>query len=353
MQSTAALHADPPRARQFCLLFVLCVAITTIGCSTNKVVPASNAASCSPFATHSCAGISGCRGVQRCQTEGTWTACDCAAALDNPLLGGLCDNDTACPAGATCLLPDSTAWQGGGPPKGLCVADCSSDVAICTAFSAAVCVSALRPGESGTKRALCLPTCDLKLGSATAFACNSVPSSACESLEIAEPGRESEGFCRPFCTFDNECPLGHCNRQAGVCVAEALPATLSGFGAGCNATSDCDGVCLKLNSAGTNVCTNRCIYGSSTSDGADLNECGTQGASPRRGVCLYAPRAASPGNLGYCTPLCDCNDDCLASGFICRAFSTDYDAAAQYHLGHVGMCIPANGSAGVACSTGG
>jgi hypothetical protein len=70
-------------------------------------------------------------------------------------------------------------------------------------------------------------------------------------------------------------------------------------------------------------------------------------------VCLYTPDQANYGNLGYCTPLCDCNDDC-PTNLVCHAFAT-VDAegnplATQSELGHVGMCVAAGAEAGVACA---
>jgi hypothetical protein len=315
------------------VFFVLLVVATAAGCSNGNST-ASNP-DCPEGATHSCKSPTGCIGVQRCQSDGTWSDCSCGAGLDGgtdlPLLGGPCSDDSSCPHGATCLLPTSTAWLGGGPPEGMCVADCSADVAICeAAFGNAICVSAVRTGSSGAKRALCMPTCSLSAGTSDDFACRAVPSSACDLLD-----QGTSGFCRPFCVFDSDCPSGHCDRKMGVCVAEALPPATLGFGESCDpAAPNCSGVCLNLSpkpsTSTVALCTNRCTYGTYT-------ECATEGASPIAGVCVYAPVLAAPGNVGYCTPLCNCNDDCEATGFVCEAFAwTDTQTVLQ----HVGMCVP-------------
>jgi hypothetical protein len=327
----ASIAVSAHRAGMFVLLRLLVVTLA-VGCNDGSA--ASNS-SCPSGASHACKATTGCVGAQQCQSDGTWSACSCGTALDGgtdlPLLGGACSADSGCPAGATCLLPASTAWLGGGPPVGICVADCSADVAICKAsFGNAICVSAVRTGASGVRHSLCMPTCSLSAGTSEDFACSRVPSSACDLLD-----QGTVGFCRPFCIFDRDCPLGHCDRQMAVCVAEAPPEAAAGFGESCDpAAPSCAGVCLNLSpepaTSTVALCTNRCTYGTYT-------ECATDAASPMAGVCVYAPALAAPGNVGYCTPLCNCNADCKATGFVCEAFALK---DTQSVLQHVGMCVP-------------
>lgn len=325
-------------------LFASALIAASVSCSSGDSSPGTPTSTCRAASTSSCRAASGCRGVRICQNDGTWSSCDCTSDPNTPLLGNPCADDTACPGGAFCLLPTSAQWLGGGPPQGLCVADCSTNVDLCKAYSGAACVSSQQAETETQRRALCMPTCNLNLGTKTDFACSSVPSSACEALVN---GKGAEGYCRPFCIFDSECSTGHCDRQFGVCIAEAPAATLLPFGSTCTSASQCDGTCLLLNSHGAKVCTNRCVYGFADEYGKDIKECGTQGAPPFAGVCLYATSAAVYGNLGYCTPLCNCDDEC-ATGFVCRAFSTENDAGTAAALGHKGMCVPALDGNGVA-----
>jgi hypothetical protein len=313
-----------------------CFALAFASCSKSNTASNETIAMCRANSTTSCTAPSGCRGIQICQADGSFSSCDCASDPNAPLLGGPCTDNATCPDGAFCLLPTSTEWLGGGAPQGLCVADCSANIDLCKGYSGAECVSSLRSAGETPKRALCMPTCNLSVGNKQAFTCNSVPSSACEPLDNT-PGIV-EGYCRPLCKFDSECTTGHCDRQFAVCVTQSPPATLAGFGDSCKNTSECDGTCLHL--GGNGICTNRCIYGYADQYGEDITECGLEGAPAFAGVCLYAATPA-PGNLGYCTPLCDCNDDCLASGFVCRAFSTAGDAGTTSVLGHRGMCVAA------------
>lgn len=309
------------------LFFGLLVAVTAIGCGhegTND-----GGFDCYFGEERQCTDDNGCSGVSTCE-RGRWTACVCTTARD-PIpasprrLGNACSSDAECVAGALCLLPNSTAWFGGGPPKGLCVADCSSDEALCSTFEASVCVSSTLPNTTGQGTAFCMPTCGTGQGTTEAANCSLVPASACDGLE-----GEAGGFCRPFCRLDSDCRSGHCDRRYGSCVALAAELTSVGFGQSCEtSTPNCDGVCLNL-SSGHQLCSQRCIAG-------DTNECTVSTSSQRTSVCAYQGSLSfAPGNLGYCAPLCDCNDDCVAAGFVCKAFGAGTATA----LGRAGLCYP-------------
>lgn len=320
----------------------LCIAITVLGCHDDS---ATSRPSCVSGAKHDCQGKSGCLGVQECTDDGTWGGCSCEAVIDKgnlPSVGANCSDDAGCPKGGRCLLPDSQDWLGGGPPEGLCVADCSADVKACDNFGNAVCVSSLKLGRSGAISALCMPTCETNSGSVEVPACSGVPSSACEPLE-----GESSGFCRPFCRFDGDCPSGHCDRQVGVCVSEAQSSAGVSFGASCDVDrTNCEGVCVNLSpdpNAVLSICSNRCTLGT-------YDECAVAGVIPQASTCAFAVTSSVPGNLGYCTPLCDCNADCPAAGFICRAFSS---TGTVETLKSQGMCVPAQAEeTGIACIEG-
>ena len=150
------------RVVDFLLLFGLSVVTTTTGCGDDA---GSESDPCVVGDSQICAGVGNCVGESQCLNSGTWGECNCptrAQELRN--LGGACSGDGGCPTGATCLLPSSSAWFGGGPPQGLCVADCSEGVEACSAFANAVCVAANREGSLDAPTAWCMPSCDLSAG---------------------------------------------------------------------------------------------------------------------------------------------------------------------------------------------
>jgi len=323
----------------------LLVAVTLSGCGHDD---AENGGSDCYFGEErQCTSDDGCVGISACQS-GRWGECGCPEEVPVPSpgvatrrLGNACSGDAECVDGALCLLPSSTAWFGGGPPKGLCVADCSNDKAVCDAFETSLCVSPVASNAKEAKSAFCMPTCELNRRASDTVNCSLVPASACDRLE-----GNAGGFCRPFCRFDSDCPSGNCDGRYGSCVSAPAESSPIGFGQSCGAgTPSCDGVCLSL-SAGRELCSRRCTAG-------DTSECADNTQTRRASVCAYQGSASfEPGNLGYCAPLCDCNADCVAAGFVCKAFSASTSAA----LGRVGVCYPSidsNGALepGVACAT--
>src|SRR5688572_10577917 len=57
----------------------------------------------------------------------------------SPALGEACDTDEECPEGATCLREGGDSLFGGGPPRGLCAAECTGVPEECERFANAVC----------------------------------------------------------------------------------------------------------------------------------------------------------------------------------------------------------------------
>jgi hypothetical protein len=300
------------------------------GCGSDD--PGEGYSSCYIGEERSCLDSNGCKGTQTC-TASTWQACVCNAesATDgssaSTRLGGACVSSAQCPEGAVCLDPASSSWFGGAPPAGICAADCSVDASLCDNYEASVCITA------GSGNSFCMPSCSVSAIPSDSSSCSAVPHSACDVL----PGQET-GFCRPFCMLDGDCASGLCDRRYGNCVSETPAASVS-FGQRCSPDAlTCNGVCLQL-SPGNYVCSNRCVFGSTS-------ECAGTTSTDRLGACAYASSsAAAKGSLGYCAALCDCNDDCAASGFVCEAFSSQATAKT---LTHQGMCFPSVDSNGVA-----
>lgn len=110
------------------------------------------------------------------------------------------------------------------------------------------------------------------------------------------------------------------------------------FGQSCKqGESNCNGVCLEISSA-SSVCTTRCVIGG-TGDRI------AESAAGSSSVCAYTTGDFVTGNIGYGAPLCNCDDECAASGFVCEAFSSK---DMQSQLMHAGMCWPRVASVGTA-----
>ncbi len=325
-------HTLPYFGMAFYLATSICGVFFGVGCSA----PADTANNCSDGSTRSCAS-SGCIGTQSCNSLGNWQSCSCPAKQDRAndtlrQIGNACKSDSDCSAGAFCLLPQSNSWFGGGPPQGICSADCTSNADACLVFSSAICIQSNSDSQSTPKNALCFRSCTVGKGSVAQPSCSSTGHQACELVSSAS----NTGFCRPFCVFDGDCVTNHCDRRSGACVAEAPPVEVSSFADSCSSSgSGCSGVCLSL-ADGYSVCTHRCAYG-------NLSDCSVKDSDPTTAVCAYSGMSSGLGDLGYCAQLCNCNDQCSAAGFICSAFG---DTALVQQLGAVGICAPGVDSSG-------
>lgn len=288
-----------------------------------------------------CVGGDGCLGVQRCSNGSSgWSPCKCArreeearasgdlepngseegvgtggtggAQEQRPVLGGECRSTGDCPRGAVCLREDDNAFLGGGPPKGMCVADCTEDPRVCESFSNAVCVDV---DDSGESKAYCFSACDY--GVAGIAKCGGRPDVAREQLNS-----DALGFCRPLCTKDEDCAALHCDRRNGVCSGQK---TNDELGQPCSPDAGCAGICVRLNDS-VGICSHRCVYGSATS-------CAGAGGSP--GLCALMAPGGAFGDVGYCAELCDCNAECAHPDVHCDPFSTQ---TVRDLTGHAGVC---------------
>lgn len=311
---------------------------------------------CQRGTTVRCTGTDGCRGKRACEgSPARLEACICDAepaapdAAQKAELGAPCTRDRDCPQQAFCLQPAADQLFGGGPPHGVCVADCSGGEARCAEFANARCVGvAPEPLASGGP-ALCFESC--QLGRASEPKCHDAPHVACAPLE----SDDSAAFCRPLCTRDEECASGACDPAHGVCVASAVldpsfgqrcdpeaapepvadasaePSPDAGAEPADAAVSDelasCAGACVQLNGA-PSVCSRRCVFGTT-------DECAPASGGLRRGGCIFASRQGGIGDLGYCAELCDCSDDCIDASFVCDAFD-DNDLESAF--GRKGVC---------------
>jgi hypothetical protein len=247
--------------------------------------------------------------------------------------GKPCLKDTDCGGrGIICLPSDSKALGGGGPPNGMCVADCSTDPTVCGKLDpSATCV-----GFSDTPVvAYCLQRCVIGTPPTGDEKCHKRLDTACFQGTSAS----GAGFCSPQCRNDADCGARKCDLASGLCMdAKDLIGTLA-IGSPCDAglpKDPCRGFCLPLNfndaGTGPGMCTGFCPLGSLG--------CGSDPASPTA-ACLFAYTSADEkaGDLGICGQLCDCNDECKTEGRACRPFTDPNEVAAFGHAGYCGGAV--------------
>jgi hypothetical protein len=257
---------------------------------------------------------------------------DDAASLQVEI-GNACSDDSECVSGAFCLTAEDTKFFGGGAPDGICVADCSEDANACSQFVNAVCISvahqsAQTDGESASA-ALCFERCIIGTRSTTEGVCHDLPGIACDLLE-EEGEQEGRGFCRPFCTTNADCGERFCDLKHAVCV-EGEVASNENFGLGCDiddASGFCAGLCLSLTDDYA-VCSHRCVFGEPGDCFGDDNDLPVGG-------CLFTSEGGEIGDMGYCSQLCDCDQQCFAPEAICDLFEDENLEAA---FGRQGVCV--------------
>ncbi len=317
-------------------------ALCLVGCDGTG---ASDAPSCRADQERSCTGEDDCSGIERCNDSGQWTACDCeddssaggtGGAPSGLRLGDSCDQDSDCDDGQLCLDQDTEDWLGGAPSSGFCVADCTGSPELCEEFEAGLCVA--REVNESTEEdvpAYCMPACTLGASGDEADPCAGISATVCDSLSQDD----NLGFCRPLCQFDDDCKSGRCDRSLAVCVAEAPGVEAGVLGEPCDVEAPaCNGLCLALNT-GETLCSHRCRYG-------DTEPCELSSEGDPRGICGFAAPGAALGDVGYCTPLCNCDSDCQNPELFCTSFD---DPLAFESLGAQGFCAPGPGS-GLECS---
>jgi hypothetical protein len=264
--------------------------------------------------------------------------------------GRSCLKDQDCGGrGIICLTSDSRALQGGGPPNGMCVADCSSDPTICGQIDASsVCVGF----SSSPVVAYCLQRCVVGPIPTGDEKCHKRLDTACFQGQTST-GAPGAAFCNPVCRNDKDCGTRKCDLSSGFCMdAKDLPGTLP-IGSPCDPalTPDpCRGFCgpLTADPGSPGVCEGLCELGS-PGCGTDPNS-----SAPPAAACLFGPAEADLGDLGSCAQLCDCNDDCKVEGLTCRPFPSAQEATALGRPGYCGDKLDTAGkvAASIACTGG-
>lgn len=259
-------------------------------------------------------------------------------------VGAKCTKDAECGTGLTCVLASSTSFDGEGPAKGYCSADCSTDPSVCGQFGSNVaclnfenqkawCVEGCTFGPAdgqnfdpkkchGRSDVACSPLLSNELkGDCTA------PNFDCPKGEACGNDNKCHTLipaCMPRCATDAECGTGlHCNPGTGLCSATAP--TGKDLGEACTSdpdagTDDCKGTCLNFGDP-LKACGAACTLGSNPS-------CGWNGQGAAPSACIYLSSIVSDngggiGDLGFCIQFCDCNADCKNPGLICHDFGND------------------------------
>lgn len=245
-------------------------------------------------------------------------------------LGARCESDDDCAAPLSCLASNSTAIDGSGPPRGICTIRCVPDGSPCTELGA-TCVKLNRGDEF--LQAYCLQRC--APGSAReGFSdekCHGRPELACL------PSPTAGGVCAPNCNADADCGSRHCDPRTGMCID--TPPDGQAVGTACTATDMCRGNCLaiQLPSGFTvvRVCVEACTYGA-------VPACGWTGTgSPAEAACLTPWKGVAEagglgfGDPGWCTQLCDCDDDCAHLSLRCGPIGS---AELEEFYGRKGRC---------------
>lgn len=329
----AVVHSAPLLGKLRTLGAVVLAVAVFGGCAETKAKTDTVDAACTPGRSIACTGVDNCAGRQICDKGGaSYGVCICAgdetfasAGPASGLLGATCRDASDCRASYSCLDSASDDVEGEGPSAGLCVLECARDASICErADASTTCVVLDDRGTSDSldDAAYCLPTCTLGDPDPDDDKCRGRIDMVCNE-QTAGTG---VGFCRPACRSDLDCGDRHCNLRTGLCADQ--PPEGAGIGSACDPTApECAGGCIEHGSSYAE-CSGVCRLGTpgcgqSTADGPPFNY-----------YCYLDPsRMGGVGDLGYCTKLCDCDDDCARADTVCEA-----DDSLSEATGRKGVC---------------
>lgn len=263
---------------------------------------------CSPES--SCAASDDCSSDARTPTNSSSSGSG-GRGMDQPSLPTQCTSDNDCPADSKCFTNETEDGADHPPQPGMCVADCAADTRDCSSFSNAVCV------DTFTTTAYCIHSCEV--GTTDVSKCGTREDSACHPLETGI------GYCSAICTSHDQCE-GACSARTGQCTSGSAP-VFEDFGSECDPDSpeSCSGTCVEVE-PGYAVCSNPCVFGSAA-------PCALDASAPS--LCAIVTAGGSIGDLGYCTELCDCNQECTHPNAVCDPFT---DADVVELLGYQGVC---------------
>jgi hypothetical protein len=255
--------------------------------------------------TRRCDPDAGCQvAIQECTgSPPSWGPCHCvfSPAQDAtppppevdaglPLVGNYCRSDRDCAAGSFCLGRASNSFFGGGPPKGVCVADCSVNPNVCSRFASATCVR-IAPLVPATD-ASAAPDAAPDSGDAGRDA--NVPTDA-KSTDANDGTTESGSEAGPPVTPDATADA----HEGGVpSIADATTRDAPNVD---DATTQ-DARSIPPVRVPTSLCMKSCTLGQGT-------------AFKCYGVpsVACAPHPSGSGSEGFCRPLCASNADCATT----------------------------------------
>jgi hypothetical protein len=317
-------------------------------------------------------------------------------AVAGTKLGRACTTDRDCvdPAapGLTCVTAEDTVLGDGAPPKGLCTTTCSipqtsDDVDSCAALGPdALCF----PFTTGSDEGYCVEGCnfgtpdigELKCHDRPEFACNPAllapTDTACDTTDDCPAGDLCiDGqcdivlpACLPSCRGDLDCAAGmYCDQSFlnGTCVT-AKPTGKKTLGEPCTVPAatepdepdECLGFCQADAATGNEGhCATTCGL---------ANQCSWNAATKKfDGVCFYASILTSEtgdvGDFGFCTPTCNCTDECNDPELACSlltqgALNADFRGAGlcfspDAMTKEYNQCTGSGGAGGADSGTGG
>jgi hypothetical protein len=214
--------------------------------------------------------------------------------------------------------------HGEGPAGGLCLARCVPGHDFCNGFDANAKCRVLddggTPNDPSDDLAYCLPGC--KIGDTKdPDKCRNRRDVVCSE----NPAGSGAGFCIPMCSSDIDCKPRVCDIRTGLC-GDVSP-TGDAIGSVCSVDNDtCAGACLP----GLNFpqCSAPCSYG-------EPGACGQNRTTPPYDYfcAIDAALGSGPGDLGYCSRACLCDDDCARADAVCEP-----DPSLVAKTGRSGIC---------------
>ena len=279
-------------------------------------------------------------------------------------LGRACVNAKDCvdPAapGLTCITSKDTVLDNGAPPKGLCSTTCTMPQGVDADPCAALGPNGMCfPFGDSSGSGYCVEGCSFGMPDIGEAKCHSRPEFSCNpALLGTAPGAKacttsddcsagdvcSQGQCAvvltaclPSCRGDIDCDAGmFCDQSflAGTCVTKAPTGKALGEPCTVPAASapdepdECIGFC-QADTTGSSKghCSANCGL---------ARECAWNPATSKYdGICFYGSAlddTGTVGDFGFCTPSCNCTDDCNDSRLACSllsqgALSTDFRGA--------------------------
>jgi hypothetical protein len=329
-------------------VYVVVASVLATGACSDTTATVSSG--CVAGDTRSCDPDAGCQiAIQECSGDPPgWGPCHCVFSPAHdaappppppevdaglPLVGNYCRSDSDCAAGTFCLGRASNSYFGGGPPKGICVADCSADPNVCSRFASATCLR-IEP---------LVPTTDASADTGTARDAAPNPGDAGRDSSVPADSSPSDA---------NDGALGP-GSEAGPPVTPDAAVDARGGGAPniADATTR-DARSTPPVRVPTSVCMKTCSLGKGTAF-----KC--YGA-PSVACALYSPGS---DNDGICLPLCASNADCAtaadgpkracnvsagvcvdAPGYADVALGRTCDAATSTAIFCNGECVPIGGA---------